>query len=113
MRALALSFLTLLTLVTSVGLGFARGMLPPTDAVVICRGHVALTIWLDADGNEVEAAHLCAEAALALLTQPASPAPVPGHPVDRLLLLTGQDWVAPAAHAVAPPPTARGPPVLI
>ncbi|MEM6728372.1 MAG: hypothetical protein AAF618_07720 [Pseudomonadota bacterium] len=54
--------------------------MPPADAVVICQGHHVTTIWINADGEEVEQAALCAEAALSLLVQagiaaPALPAP--------------------------------------
>ena len=61
MRAILLSFLAAFVVLTSAGLGLARGMTPANEAIVICQGHAAVTIWIDANGNEVEHQHLCPE----------------------------------------------------
>jgi len=47
--------------VTHLAAGMASGAADPTSTVVICRGHAAVTIHLDANGQEVEGWTLCPE----------------------------------------------------
>lgn len=103
-------FLACLTLVTSVGLGHARGMLPGESAIVICRGHAAVTIWIDAQGNEVSHGALCPDAALGLLTQGAVGGPGLGPVPGRASLLRSPLAAAPWPLAAPQGPLARGPP---
>ncbi|MEO1797493.1 MAG: hypothetical protein AAFR53_10820 [Pseudomonadota bacterium] len=111
MRSVFLSILAALTLITSVGLGHARGAMPAEDGFVICRGHVTTIVWIDASGAEVEAEVLCPDAALSLLTHAAMDAPsLRWRTAESLALF------APAANHTAPAvarvtPKVRGPPV--
>ncbi|MGR3434432.1 MAG: hypothetical protein ACU0CO_06015 [Shimia sp.] len=72
MRALPF-FLALLTAVTSVGLGAARGQAQPVEAITICAGHVAQVVYVDASGEVTETQVLCPETALAMLADTAAP----------------------------------------
>lgn len=47
--------------VTHLAAGIASGAADPTSTIVICRGHAAVTIHLDANGQEVEGWTLCPE----------------------------------------------------
>ena len=113
MRHAFLLCLTILTLVTSVGLGHARGMMPAQDGLVICQGHATSVVWLDSQGNEVEVAVLCPEAALGLLAHggvlPPETAPITAHAIAlEPTLIAGL-----AQSALPETAQARGPPALL
>ncbi|MEM8590930.1 MAG: hypothetical protein AAGF13_00230 [Pseudomonadota bacterium] len=110
MRAIFLSFLTALTLLTSVGLGHARGVMPAEEGIVICQGHLVVTVWIDAQGNEVTEHHICPEAALSLLTQAAVDGPrveapwAPGQSLAAAIIARLHvQGLAPSSHARGPP----------
>jgi len=63
--------LVLVVFLTSQAFALARGQAAPVDTVVICQGHLAVTIYLDADGNPVEVPHLCPDAAILASDGPA------------------------------------------
>ena len=75
LRACLMFVLSALMVVTSVAAGVARGAADPVTGIEICRGHAAIVIYLDADGNEVEGWQLCPEAIGTLLVATAMPAP--------------------------------------
>ncbi|MEL6689432.1 MAG: hypothetical protein AAFP28_03860 [Pseudomonadota bacterium] len=110
MRALFLSFLTTLIVLTSAGLGLARGMMPADQSVVICQGHAAVTIWIDAQGNEVEHQHLCPEEG-SFFKQGALSAAAVARPEGRLVPLSAtvesRALTAPSEPITLP----RGPPL--
>ena len=111
MKALLLSWLVLTITLTSVGLGHARGILPGTDSIVICQGHISTVIWVDAQGNEVEKPALCADAALALFADPGLSVSDLASP-ERLSTPLRADLFSVTHSALAAlAPSARGPPV--
>ena len=61
MRTWILGVLVSLLGVTHLAAGMAHGAADPVGSIVICRGHAAVTIHIDADGNEVEGWTLCPE----------------------------------------------------
>ncbi|MEM1232706.1 MAG: hypothetical protein AAGH70_01140 [Pseudomonadota bacterium] len=113
MRGILLSLLTVLTVVTSAGLGHARGLLPAQEGIVICQGHLAVTIWIDAQGNEITQSHICPDAALSLLGQGGVEGPALTTPWGERVTL----WaiVAPDLSIWALPPrgSARAPPASV
>ena len=111
MKAVLLSWLVLTITLTSVGLGHARGILPGTDSIVICQGHISTVIWVDAQGNEVKKPSLCADAALALFADPGLSGPQLESP--ELLATPFRSKLDPMLHSAlaALAPLARGPPV--
>ena len=60
-RAWILGVLVSLLGVTHLAAGMAHGAADPVGSIVICRGHAAVTIHIDSDGNEVEGWTLCPE----------------------------------------------------
>ncbi len=108
-----IALLALLVLVTSIGLGAARGAAAPADAVVICRGHASVTVFLDADGNEVGHHSICPEAALALMVQGGVFAPEIAAPLTLFVFGIVAPTASVRASAGRIAPVARGPPVLL
>lgn len=51
--------LSALVLMTSISTAMARGAAPAADSLVICSAHGFEVIYLDAEGNETRAPHLC------------------------------------------------------
>ncbi|MEM9436197.1 MAG: hypothetical protein AAGA15_04085 [Pseudomonadota bacterium] len=109
MRRLLVSFLAALILVTGVGLGHARGVMPAEGAVVICHGHSTAVIWIDADGQEVEQHILCPEAALGFLADTATGAPV-ATPAELAVLDFVERRVGMRLGLLREGPFPRGPP---
>lgn len=97
---------------TGLSVAMARGQSGSAGAVVICRGLTVVTVLVDADGQPVEAQHLCPDAVLALFVDVGVAATMPQvalswAPVDRAPEeLSG---VARPARTLR----ARGPPVLL
>lgn len=60
-RRVLIGFWLALLSVTHLAAGMASGAADPTSTVVICRGHAAVTIHIDANGQEVEGWTLCPE----------------------------------------------------
>jgi hypothetical protein len=112
-RHLLACFLTALLLVSAVGAGVARGVLPPADAITICADHGLVTIFVDERGEPVERQVLCPDCALAF--HPATPGFVPlrwrAERPGRLVL------PLPAAVSVLAPasvlPDVRAPPAAV
>lgn len=113
MKALILSLLAALTLMTSVGLGHARGSAPAAEGIVLCQGHVITTIWIDAQGNEVEGRVLCPDAALGLLAHATSGATDMVAPLRLRPLDTQPDVVAAPVLRPSLFVSARGPPAPV
>ncbi|MEL6913663.1 MAG: hypothetical protein AAFP13_04115 [Pseudomonadota bacterium] len=109
MKALLFTCLACLTLVTSVGVGHARGTGPASDGVVICHGLSTTVIWLDADGKEVERTGICPEAGLTLFGQEAAPLSTMTRDTRAALTVAPMRQRAPqgrdrsATHARGPP----------
>ncbi|MEO0487807.1 MAG: hypothetical protein AAF092_18055 [Pseudomonadota bacterium] len=112
MRSALITLICALLVLTSAGVGVAKGTLPAADGIVICRGHGTHTVWIDAQGEEVAQHALCAEG------------------VQSMMLLASVDqapsaWTTAARMAYAPwaqrlnaaalraAPQARGPPADI
>ena len=112
-RRILLGSFALLVAITSLGLGAARGAASPSEAIVICRGLTAITIWVDDAGNEVPHQDICPAAALALLVSGGAAAQEARWDLARAPVA----WAAPAPGAVPAlaqgHQDARGPPVLI
>jgi hypothetical protein len=104
--------LAALVLLGSVQMSAARGAPAPVGTMVICSGHGYAVVLIDAEGQPTRAAHLCPDCAFSAY------GPVADHPstVPFVPLLFTVAFDTPAAlwHGpAAPPPMARGPPVLI
>ncbi|MCH2075681.1 MAG: hypothetical protein MK180_02185 [Rhodobacteraceae bacterium] len=112
MRALFLSFLTALIVLTSAGFGLARGIMPADQGIVICQGHAAVTIWIDAQGNEVEHQHLCPDEA-SFFKQGALQEPRVTAPEGTALSLTKASLSLAVAPALAAATNARDPPLPV
>lgn len=109
-RSFAGVVLAVVLAVTGLSVAQARVQAGPAGALVICRGLTVVTILVDAEGQPVERAHICPDAALALFVAAGVTAPQPPLAVswDRI------DWpvvdgVRIARHARAA--RARGPPL--
>ncbi|MEM9853629.1 MAG: hypothetical protein AAF841_04160 [Pseudomonadota bacterium] len=113
MRGLLLSLLSALVVMTSTGLGLARGSMPALEGHVICQGHAITTIWIDAQGREVERQALCPDAALSLLVQSAVAAPETGHVAFVRMAEMPALLARPAPAATLLKPQARAPPSMV
>lgn len=67
LRALASIFLSLVLLFTSHGAAMAHRAPHAVDQMVICVGATAVIVYVDDEGQPVEAPHLCPDCALHLL----------------------------------------------
>ncbi len=108
------TLLTALVLVAgTLQMAYASGQAPAVDEMVICNGHSAVTIGIDADGNPTGEVFYCPDcAATALVAVEASAAPLPASRATISVV-----YVASEASLVVPlvnvPHPARGPPVSV
>ncbi|MGR3271441.1 hypothetical protein DU478_19985 [Thalassococcus profundi] len=104
--------LACLIALTSVQMAQARGQARPVGIMVLCIGTETRTVSVDANGQPVEAPHLCPDCVMALMAALPDAATLP--PVS--MALRGV-WYDTEHAAVADPPetqaTARGPPLSI
>ncbi|MEM1374931.1 MAG: hypothetical protein AAGF78_11180 [Pseudomonadota bacterium] len=112
MKAAFLTFLAALVLMTSTGLGFARGTLPADEGIVICHGNAAVTIWIDVHGNEVRHVHLCPDEG-PFFKQGALIAPDLRSPDGIGARIHAVGMPAPVAFGTPPLSLARGPPFAV
>ncbi|MEL7092014.1 MAG: DUF2946 family protein [Pseudomonadota bacterium] len=73
MRSVISAVMAVLLLVTSLSAASARGANPAAQSMVICSGHGVALIYLDADGNETRAPHLCPDCLMHLTGLPGAP----------------------------------------
>lgn len=95
---------------TSLGLGTARGQMRAGDEVALCAGGAIAVVHVGADGRPERQTHLCPDMAPALLAGWDAPPPMPARPAGRA------EALRPAAVPQAGPQRvmarqARGPPV--
>ncbi|SMX49221.1 hypothetical protein MAA8898_04227 [Maliponia aquimaris] len=98
--------------VTGLSVAQARGQAGPAGALVICQGLTVVTILVDAEGQPVEQAHVCPDAALALFVHVGDAAPLVSRAVAwDAIAWPGADSVGVAQWGQAA--RARGPPVVL
>jgi len=73
MRAFFKLALVVSVLLTGYSAAYARGANPAVDRMVICAGHVIDVIYVDAEGKETIAPHLCPDCITHLLGDFAAP----------------------------------------
>lgn len=112
LRTLFRMCLVVSVLLTGYGAAYARGMDPAVDRLVICAGHVTSVIYVDAQGNQTTAPHLCPDCTLHVLGNIDAPLAF-AH--TSLLMRTRA--VIPVAHLGAAKAVhrhrARAPPVML
>lgn len=78
LRVLSSVLLSLVLVVTSHSAAMARGAPHAVDQMVICVGAAAVVVYVDDEGQPVEAPHLCPDCALHLLAALVPQDVVPG-----------------------------------
>lgn len=103
-RPLLTLLLCLVTALSAVGAGHARGQAPVAGHAVICSGHGTVTVPVDASGAPVARQGLCPDCVMTLHAPSAAGPDAPGHRVapTRLRL--------PAEARPVPRPERRGVP---
>ena len=93
-RGLSLT-LILVLIVTSGAMAAARGQSGGTGSMIICAGQGPVVVTVDADGQPVDAAHICPDCALGLFAAAAAAMADTVRPTGHTLL----EWSAePATH---------------
>lgn len=97
---------------TSQSMAVARGANVATDQMVLCVGMGTAVVYLDADGNETQAPHVCPDAAF-LLVADAKP-PVLAAP-ERILSSSNARLPAPQEAPLISfdRPPLRAPPIAV
>lgn len=67
--------LSAIVVIASVGAGVARGQAEAAGTVVLCRGHVTVTVAVDSDGQPIERTVLCPDCVQLLFSMLPDPAP--------------------------------------
>ncbi|MEM8653413.1 MAG: hypothetical protein AAGF36_01610 [Pseudomonadota bacterium] len=95
--------------VTSHSAAMARGSSHAVDQMVICSGTTVTVVYVDAEGQPIDAPHLCPDCALHLLAAlvPAATQPVPVTGAPEMVLGPTQALPAGAPWSSA---SARAPP---
>mgnify|MGYP001801645745 CR=1 FL=1 len=110
MRCVAL--LLILTLVlTSQAFAVARGQAAVAGEMVLCIGHLTVTVEVDADGNPLETRPACEQCLAAALTALTAQDVGPAAP-RTLTQATWADPNAPQGLTYAQSQSARGPPQI-
>ncbi len=99
-------------LLTGYGAAYARGANPAVDQMVICAGHVTDVIYVDAEGKETIAPHLCPDCITHLLGDFAAPVQC-GHASVLVRASVGITTAASVTKVAVFGHRARAPPVLI
>jgi hypothetical protein len=101
--------LALVLVLTSQSMAVARGGSAATGQMVICTGSGPMAVLVDADGQPVEAAHLCPDATLQVLTDVDAPLPAFLR-AGRVLVPEAMRACAPCTRALRQTPPSRAPP---
>lgn len=112
MRSILIPILCAVMLLTSAGVGAAKGALPAADGIVICRGHGTHTVWINAQGEEIGHHALCADGVQSMLMLGAL-AQAPAHAPELMVVPYAPKAALSAPQAQALTPMARGPPLTI
>ena len=108
------TLLTVLALLAgTLQMAYASGQAPAVDEMVICTGHTAVTIGIDADGNPTGEVFYCPDCATsALIAVDSAAAPIGDcRPASQAVFAAGTNDLPTPQFAVPYP--ARGPPVSV
>ena len=108
------ALLTTLVLVTgTLQMAYASGQAPAVDEMVICTGHSAVTIGIDAEGNPTGEIFYCPECASTVLDAVVAPPASTPNTCETLSTLQPPTFLTHAKLAGLIEVHARGPPVLV
>ena len=110
LRSYLAALLALVMVLTSQTMAVARGMELPSGEMVLCIGDGSVTVYVDADGQPVDAPHYCPDCAAAGSPAVLTPSFVPNlRPLGRGVAMRIDPGVV-FTTGEAVPASARGPP---
>ncbi|KPQ07484.1 MAG: hypothetical protein HLUCCA12_06610 [Rhodobacteraceae bacterium HLUCCA12] len=114
LRTIGLALLAVAMMLGSVSLAVARNQPRPVGMIVLCTGHGATSVAVDARGQPVNPQFQCPECAPGLAALTDAPAIMPAAPPRILRAPAYALRCVPAPRAAAPVPhRSRAPPVVI
>ncbi|MEM6758643.1 MAG: hypothetical protein AAF601_04110 [Pseudomonadota bacterium] len=111
-RVMVSVLMAVMLVATSIGAASARGAAPVADSIVICSGHGVELVYLDADGNETRAPHLCPDCLMHLAGLPSGVA-VLALPADAAGAHLRPGYAAQLHVSLRHGPSARAPPAVV
>lgn len=113
LRPLLSLFTVLALLAGTVQMAYARGQSPAVDEIVICNGHSAVTIGIDADGNATGEIFYCPDCASTALDAVSVQPPCLSECSKRLLDTVRVLYLTPSSRQFLIEQHARGPPLSV
>ena len=113
LRPLLSLFTVLALLAGTVQMAYASGQTPAVDEIVICNGHSAVTIGIDADGNATGKIFYCPDCASTTLDAVSVQPPCLSEVRRRLSDTVRARYLPPSTRQFLIEQNARGPPLSV